>query len=79
MGILAGAAAVCTLLALYLGDAILAFLGDQLDKRRAYRLDLEREQTRRAKIEQRRDAMIWRELQPEHREDRAEPSPGMSA
>jgi len=48
--------------ALDLGDAILAFLGDQLDKRRAYRLDLAREQTRRAEIQQRREALIWREL-----------------
>jgi len=64
MGILAGAAVMVTLLALYLGDSILAFLSDQLDKRRAYRLDLAREQTRRAKIQQHRDAMIWRELNP---------------
>jgi len=46
-------------------------LGDQLDKRRAYRLDLAREQTRLAEIQQHRDVLIWRELQAEPLGDRA--------
>ena len=71
MGVVAGAAGIFTLLALFLGDSVLAFLGDQLDKRRAYRLDLAREQTRRAEIEQRREALIWRELDAERPEERA--------
>lgn len=57
--------AVFTLLSLYLGDSVLHLLGDQLDKRRAYKLGLERERTRRAKIEQDREALIWRELERE--------------
>jgi len=52
-----------TVLALFLGDSVLAFISDQLDWRRAFRLELEREQTRRAELQQRRDAIIWRRLQ----------------
>jgi hypothetical protein len=54
---------VFTILALFLGDSVLAFLGEQLDRRRAYRLELEREQTRRVELQQRRDVIIWRQLQ----------------
>jgi hypothetical protein len=60
---LLGAAIMFTILALFLGDAVLAFIGDQLDRRRAYRLELEREQTRRVELQQHRDAIIWRQLQ----------------
>jgi hypothetical protein len=55
-----------TILALFLGDSVLAFIGDQLDRRRAWRLELEREQTRRAELQQHRDAIIWRQLQGDH-------------
>jgi hypothetical protein len=58
-----GAGIMFTLLALFLGDSVLAFLSEQLDRRRAYRLELEREQTRRVELQQRRDALIWRQLQ----------------
>ncbi len=67
-------AVMFTVLALFLGDSLLALLGEQLDKRRAYRLELAREQTRRAEIEQRRDALVWRELDQEQHIDRGRPS-----
>jgi hypothetical protein len=57
------AAIMFTILALFLGDSVLAFISDQLDRRRAHRLELEREETRRVELQQRRDAIIWRQLQ----------------
>jgi hypothetical protein len=36
-----------TVLALFVGDSVLAFISEQLERRRTYRLELEREQTRR--------------------------------
>jgi hypothetical protein len=63
---LLAAAIMFTLLALFLGDSVLAFISEQLDRRRAYRLELEREQTRRVELQQRRDAIIWRQLQGDH-------------
>jgi hypothetical protein len=39
-----------TILALFLGDSVLAFLSEQLERRRAFRLELEREQTRRGEL-----------------------------
>jgi hypothetical protein len=54
---------IFTILALFLGDSVLAFLSEQLEQRRAWRLELEREQTRRVELQQRRDAIIWRQLQ----------------
>jgi hypothetical protein len=61
-----GAGIMFTLLALFLGDSVLAFISDQLDRRRAYRLELEREHTRRVELQQHRDAIIWRQLQGDH-------------
>jgi hypothetical protein len=61
-----GVGIMFTVLALFLGDSVLAFISDQLDRRRAYRLELEREQTRRVEFQQRRDAIIWRQLQGDH-------------
>jgi hypothetical protein len=55
-----------TILALFLGDSVLAFISHQLDRRRTYRLELERERTRRAELQQRRDALIWHQLQGDH-------------
>jgi hypothetical protein len=63
---LLAAAVMFTVLALFLGDSVLAFISEQLDRRRAYRLELEREETRRVELQQRRDAIIWRELQGDH-------------
>jgi hypothetical protein len=63
---LLGAAIMFTILSLFLGDSVLAFIGDQLDRRRTYRLEREREQTRRVELQQRRDAIIWRQLQGDH-------------
>jgi hypothetical protein len=63
---LLAAGIIFTILALFLGDSVLAFIGDQLDRRRAWRLELEREQTRRAELQQHRDAIIWRQLQGDH-------------
>jgi hypothetical protein len=63
-------ATMFTLLALFLGESILAFLSEQLDRRRAYRLELAREQTRRAELQQARDALVWRELDHERHADR---------
>jgi membrane protein DedA with SNARE-associated domain len=60
------AAIMFTILALFLGDSVLAFIGEQLDRRRAYRLELEREHTRRVELQQRRDAIIWHQLQGDH-------------
>ena len=60
---LLAAGIIFTILALFLGDSVLAFLSEQLDRRRAWRLELEREQTRRVELQQRRDAIIWRQLQ----------------
>jgi hypothetical protein len=58
-----GAGIMFTLLALFLGDSVLAFISEQLNRRRTYRLELEREQTRRVEVQQQRDAIIWRQLQ----------------
>jgi hypothetical protein len=63
---LLAAAVMFTLLALFLGESILAFLSDQLDRRRAFRLELEREQTRRAEIERDREALVWGGLERDH-------------
>ena len=63
---LLAAAVMFTVLALFLGDSVLAFISEQLDRRRAYRLELEREETRRVELQQRRDAIIWRDLQGDH-------------
>jgi hypothetical protein len=64
---LAGAAIMFTVLALFLGDAVLVFLSEQLDRRRrAWRLELAREQTRQIELQQRRDAIIWQKLQGDH-------------
>jgi hypothetical protein len=60
---LLGAAIMFTVLALFLGDAVLAFIGDQLNARRGYRLELAREQTRRAKIERDRVVLVWKGLE----------------
>jgi hypothetical protein len=62
---LLGGAIIITILALFLGDSVLASISDQLERRRAYRLELEREETRRVELQQSRDAIIWRQLQPE--------------
>ena len=61
--ILLGGAVMFTILALFLGDSVLEFVGEQLDRRRAFRLELEREQTRRVELQQRRDAIIWQSLE----------------
>jgi hypothetical protein len=60
---LLGAAIMFTVLALFLGDAVLAFIGDQLNARRGYRLELAWEQTRRAKIERDRVVLVWKGLE----------------
>jgi hypothetical protein len=52
-----------TVLALFLGDSVLAFVSEQFDRRRAYQLEVEREKTRRVEFQQRRDAIIWHQLQ----------------
>jgi hypothetical protein len=54
-----------TVLALFLGDSVLTFIAEQLERRRAWRLELEREQTRRVELQQHRAAIIWRQLQGE--------------
>jgi hypothetical protein len=61
-----GVGIMFTLLALFLGDSVLTFISDQLDRRRAFRLELEREQTRRVELQQHRDAIIWRQLEGDH-------------
>jgi hypothetical protein len=63
---LLGAAIMFTVLALFLGDSVLVFLSDQLDRRRTLRLELAREQTRQAELQQRRDAIVWSRLQGDH-------------
>jgi hypothetical protein len=63
-----------TILALFLGDSVLAFISEQLDRRRAWRLKLEREQTRRVELQQRRDAIIWRQLQGDGDQQPSDPS-----
>jgi hypothetical protein len=68
MMLLLAAGIMVTVLALFLGDSVLAFISDQLDRRRTYRLELEREQTRRVELQQRRDTMIWRQLQGDHQQ-----------
>jgi hypothetical protein len=60
---LLGAAMMFTVLALFLGDAVLAFIGDQLNARRGYRLELARGQTRRAKIERDWVVLVWKGLE----------------
>ena len=67
---LLAAAVIFTLLALFLGESILAFLGEQLDRRRAFRLELERELTRRVEVERDREALVWRGLE----RDRQQPA-----
>ena len=64
-----------TLLALFLGESILAFCSEQLERRRAFRLELAREQTRRAEVERDREALIWRGLERDHQQptDRGRP------
>lgn len=39
---LLAAGVMFTVLALFLGDSVLAFISEQLDRRRAFRLELER-------------------------------------
>jgi hypothetical protein len=51
---------------LFLGDSILAFVADQLRERRAYRLALERERTKQARIAHDRDTLTWQEGELEH-------------
>jgi hypothetical protein len=63
---LLGAAIMFTVLALFLGDSVLAFISEQLDRRRAFRLALVREQTRQVELQQHRDAIIWQKLQGDH-------------
>ena len=63
---LLGAAIMFTVLALFLGDSVLAFISDQLEQRRAFRLELSREQTRRIELQQHRDAIIWQKLEDDH-------------
>jgi type II secretory pathway pseudopilin PulG len=63
---LLAAAIMFTVLALFLGDSVLVFLSDQLDRRRTLRLELAREQTRQAELQQRRDAIVWSQLQGDH-------------
>jgi hypothetical protein len=63
---LLGAAIMFTVLALFLGDSVLAFTSEQLDRRRAFRLALAREQTRQVELQQHRDAIIWQKLQGDH-------------
>jgi hypothetical protein len=63
---LLGAAIMFTVLGLFLGNSVLAFLSDQLDRRRAFRLELAREQTRQVELQQRRDAIVWSQLQCDH-------------
>jgi type II secretory pathway pseudopilin PulG len=67
---LLAAAVIFALLALFLGESILAFLGEQLDRRRAFRLELAREQTRRVEVEGDREALVWRGLE----RDRQQPA-----
>jgi hypothetical protein len=62
-----------TILALFLGDSVLAFISDQLDRRRSFWLALERQQTRRVELQQHRDAIIWRQLQGDHHADQGRP------
>jgi hypothetical protein len=66
MRLLGAAIMMITVLALFLGDSVLAFISEQLDARRTYRLELAREQTRRVELEQRREAIIWRQLEGDH-------------
>jgi len=58
--------AIWTVLAFVLllvhGDTILAFAAEQLDQRRAHRLQLERERTKQALIARQRDEVIWHQL-----------------
>jgi hypothetical protein len=63
---LLGAAIMFTVLALFLGDSLLAFISEQLDRRRTFRLELAREQTRQVELQQRRDAIIWQQVQGDH-------------
>jgi hypothetical protein len=51
---------------LFLGDSILAFVADQLRERRAYRLALERERSKQARIAHERDTLTWQERELEH-------------
>jgi hypothetical protein len=55
-------------LALFLCDSVLAFISEQLGRRRAFRLELELEHelTHRVELQQRRDAIIWRQLRDDH-------------
>jgi hypothetical protein len=63
---LLAAGVMFTVLALFLGDSVLAFISEQLGRRRAFRLELERELTHRVELQQRGDAIIWRQLRDDH-------------
>jgi hypothetical protein len=63
---LLAAGVMFTVLALFLGDSVLAFISEQLGRRRAFRLELEHELTHRVELQQRRDAIIWRQLRDDH-------------
>jgi hypothetical protein len=41
-------------------------LPERLERRRAFRLELQREQIRRVDLQQRRDAIIWKTLEDDH-------------
>ena len=58
-------------LLLFLGDAILSFVAEQLRERRTHRLQVERERTKQAVLAHQRDALIWRELDHVTRGDQA--------
>jgi hypothetical protein len=60
--ILAPLGGMAFILALILGESILAFAAEQLRERRTYRLQLEQERTKQALIAHDRDALVWREL-----------------
>jgi hypothetical protein len=60
--ILGPLAVMCFILALYLGDSILAFAAEQLRERRTNRLAVERERTKQASLARDRDAMVWHQL-----------------
>jgi hypothetical protein len=49
-------------LVLFHGDTILAFAADQLRERRTHRLQIEHERTKQTLTAQRRDAIVWHQL-----------------
>jgi hypothetical protein len=67
------AAIMFTILALFLGDSVLAFLSEQLERRRTWRLELEREQTRKVELQRHRDAIIWHQLEGDRHTDPGHP------